>query len=289
MKTKVSVLLTTMFLITLMTGPVVLASIKMDIKTHNSLIEKLESVTEQNKADSMIKQHQLYYRLADLYSERSRLWSMENEGRGEQLSKKQINADRRKAINIYKKILPLLKYEEKNHALLQTAHLHNLLLESDEAIKIYKSIVNNPKSVDDVTLALAKVQLGDIWFYKAEYAASEKILTEATTIKSNPRMGYTYYRIAWCSFNSGNANLAKNQLIDLLEKKELFLSKAGDVDNSFKEEVSRDLATFMASNENITESDINTLMKLTPENARQKNLIYFVKNSTIKFKRLKQT
>ena len=45
------------------------------------------------------------------------------------------------------------------------------------------------------------------------------------------------------------------------------------LDISFLEEVSRDLATFMARN-NIVESDIKTLVTLSPDSARQKNLVY---------------
>lgn len=247
---------------------------KMDIKTHDSLINKLESVVSNSKTDTMIQQSQLYYRLADLYSERSRLLSMENEGRGEQLNKTKINADRQKAITIYKKILVSLKDEQKSHALLQAAHLHNLIGEPEQSIKIYKSIVSNPKSVDEVTLAQAMVQLGDMWFYRGDYAASEKILKESLNIKENPRKSYVHYRLAWCSYNSGRTAQGKDQLIDLLNNKNLFITKSGQVDNPFKEEVSRDLATFISANENVSQDDIEALVTLSPEHVRQKNLIF---------------
>ncbi|MEK6772920.1 MAG: hypothetical protein AABY64_03175 [Bdellovibrionota bacterium] len=249
------------------------AAEKMDIKTHDSLISKLESVVANDKTDSMLQQSQLFYRLADLYSERSRLLSLESEGRGEQLNKKQINSDRKKAITIYKKILSTLKDDQKNHALLQTAHLYNLTSEPEQAIKIYNNIVRHPKSVDELTLAQAMVQLGDIWFYRGEYAASEKILKESLALKANPRKSYAAYRIAWCSYNSGRTELAKDQLILLLSSPHLFVTRAGEIDNSFKEEVSRDLATFLSSND-VSEADIESLFKLSPEGARQKNLIY---------------
>ncbi len=247
---------------------------KMDIKTHDSLITKLESVVANQKTDSMIQQSQLFYRLADLYSERSRLLSMENEGRGEEIHKTKIASDRKKAVNIYKQITTSLKGDQKDHALLQSAHLYNLMGEPDQAVKIYKDIVKNPKSVEEVTLAQAMVQLGDMWFYKAEYKASEKILKESLTLKENPRKAYAHYRLAWCAYNSGRTLQAKEQLIDLLKNKNLFVNKQGHVDNSFKEEVSRDLATFISSNDAITEDDVVSLVTFSPEPARQKNLIF---------------
>lgn len=247
---------------------------KMDIKTHDSLIGKLESVVANSKTDSMIEQSQLYYRLADLYSERSRLLSMEHEGRGEEINKVKITADRKKAITIYKKITSSLKGEQKDHALLQTAHLHNLMGEPEQAVKIYKDIVSHPKSVEEDTLAHAMVQLGDMWFYKGDYKATEKILKESLELKENPRKAYVHYRLAWCAYNSGRTAQAKDQLIHLLENKNLFVNKSGHVDNSFKEEVSRDLATFISSNDSVSEDDVVALVTLSPDSAKQKNLIF---------------
>jgi len=246
---------------------------KLDIKTHEALIQKLESVLSGGMSDSMIKQSQLSLRLADLYSEHSRLLSMENEGQGEQLNKKQINEDRKKAVGIYRKILPALKGTQKSHSLMQMAHLHSLMMENDEAVKIYKAIVKYPKSVDRSTLAQAMVQLADIYFYRGQFKDSEKLLQQSLDIKENPRKSYAHYRLSWCAYNSGQTVLAKEQLVLLLKNQSLFTQKTGTVDVAFQEEISHDLATFMAANE-VSEADVKTLAQLSPESVRQKNLIF---------------
>jgi hypothetical protein len=256
----------------------VIAAEKLDLSTHDSLIKKLESILSVHDNDTMYKQSQLALRLADLYSERARLWSLEKEGKGEQIYTEQIRADRTKAVKIYTQVLPSLKPQEKGRVQLQTAHLHLLMQNQDDAVKIYAGLVKNAAQNKKETVAVAQIQWADILFYKSEFDKSSKLFRDSLKIKENPSKGYALYRDAWCQYNLGKTKEAQVQLITLLKNKSLFLKKSKEdksmvVDTSFQEEVSRDLATFMARN-NIAESDIHTLVTLSPESARQKNLVY---------------
>lgn len=251
-----------------------MAAEKLGLSTHDSLIQKLESVVSTKGSDSMYKQSQLALRLADLYAERARLLSLEQEGKGDIIFKDKISTDRAQAIKIYSIVQKALTPQEKGRVLLQSAHLHIMMQKQDEAEKIYSAILKSPKSYSPETVAVAHIQMGDIMFYKGDFEKSYKLFRGAIVIKENPRKGYALYRAAWCQYNVGKTRLAQAQLIVLLKNKPLFVKvKTQTVDVSFQEEVSRDLATFMARN-GIAEDDIHTLAKLSPDSSRQKNLVY---------------
>lgn len=250
------------------------AAEKLDLATHHSLIQKLESVLSTRGTDTMYKNSKLALRLADLYAERARLLSLEYEGKGDILFKDKITLDRKQSIKIYSQIITTLSPEEKGRVLLQTAHLHILMQRQDDAVKIYSDILKNPRAYTPQTTAIAQIQLADILFYKGEFEKSYTLFQQSLTIRQNPRKGYALYRSAWCQYNIGKTKIAQTQLITLLKNKSLFEKpKTKVLDLSFQEEVSRDLATFMARND-IVESDISTLSKLSPDSSRQKNLVY---------------
>lgn len=246
---------------------------KLDLATHNSLIQKLESVADLSTKDAMVRQSELAHRLADLYAERARLLSMENQGQGEKIHRALIESDRRKSIRILKTIIPTLEKSERGVVLLQMAHLHSLLNEPQESTRICKEIERNPGQYDNRTVALAHIQLGDMAFYRGAYKEADAHFTKALTFNDNPRLGYTYYRLAWTHFNQGETRRAEQELIQLLETPKYFQSAKGGTDTSFQEDVSHDLATFMAKND-IDDSSIEILTRLSPEKAKKKNLIY---------------
>src|SRR5690606_8875211 len=105
-------------------------AIKLDLASHTSLIDKLESASRLNSKDSMVLHNNLAHRLADLYAERARLLAMDQEGKGAQIHEKQINSDRRKAIAIHSKVVKTLKKSERGSILIQIAHMHELLDEN---------------------------------------------------------------------------------------------------------------------------------------------------------------
>lgn len=246
---------------------------KLDLATHNSLIQKLESAVGTESSDAMMLQTNMAYRLADLYAERARLLSMDQEGQGERIHATEIITDRKKAISILTKILPALDKSLKGPGLMQKAHLHVMLKQSDEAIKIFKQIERNPSLYDAKTVALVYIQLGDVAFLKGDFSASKSQFEKALKLKENPRRGYSAFRLAWVNYNQGKTQLAEKQLIQLLKSSDLFKSASEAADASFQEEVSHDLALFMAKND-ILDSSIQTLSTLSPKSTRKKNLIF---------------
>jgi hypothetical protein len=246
---------------------------KLDLETHNSLIQKLESVLTGSKTDTMVSQPTLAHRLADLYAERARLLSLEKEGQGDKLYRTQIESDRSKALSIYSKLIGTLDKSDKGIVLMQMAHLHNLQNSPSEAQAIYQQIESNPNSYSPQTLALAKIQLGDLNFFKGNFPAAQQNFESAIKIKENPRIGYCLSRLAWTNYNRGLVQVAERQMILLLRKPQFLTTKSGDHDLSFHEESSHDLATFMAKTE-ITSDRIVTLSTLSPDSTRKKNLIY---------------
>jgi len=66
---------------------------KMDLETHTSLINKLTQIV--GFTEETASKQNMMIRLADLHSERARLFAMENEGKGEASHRKEIDSDRK--------------------------------------------------------------------------------------------------------------------------------------------------------------------------------------------------
>ncbi len=269
-----------------LTGGLALAE-KMSLTAHDSLIEKLESVLNPPLKDSMLEQSQLYLRLADLYAERARLLGLQKEGQGALLNKTKIDLDRTKSLGIYSRLLhnrTSFTVEKWGHIHLQIAHLYLIQNQEAKAISTYFRILNHKQNFDVQTISTANVQLGDLSFYKGDYKKAKIYFTnslkesQGLLLSSNQvslaqttsaRRTYATYRAAWCDFNLGQAQMAKQSLIQLLKN----ISTTSTKSLSFHEDVSRDLATFMATTD-VIESEIELLENLSPQPAKQKNLIY---------------
>lgn len=243
---------------------------KLDLSAHDSIIQKLESVANVTGEDAMVQTVAVDHRLADLYAERARLLSMEEEGKGATSYKEQIKTDRNKAITNLNKVLSRLPLPERGNALLQIAHLHELLSENEEALKIYQNIERNPKFYNSKTNAISEIKLGDYYFATVDLRASKKHFEKSLTYAENPRKAYSTYRLAWIHYNMGQSLIAEKQLVQILK------TPSRELDPSFIEEVTHDLATFTARND-LKQTDLKTYIKLMPEYLRKKNLIYLAK------------
>ena len=246
---------------------------KLDLSAHNAIILKLESTLSLSTEDSMVQHVPIIHRLADLYAERARLLTMEDEGRGAQKFAEQIKSDRKKSVLTLQKILSSLSKAEKGSALLQIAHLGEMLSENEEALKIYRQIEKNPNEFDNVTKALTEIKLGDYAFVNNDLTKSQKHFENAVLFPENPRKSYSYYRLAWVHYNLGQTLIAESKLYKLLQTPSLFKTKSGQTDESFVEEATHDLATFIARND-LTQTSLKSYMQITPEKLRKKNLIY---------------
>ncbi|MCB0349026.1 MAG: hypothetical protein KDD37_09320, partial [Bdellovibrionales bacterium] len=119
---------------------------KMDIETHSVLIDKLQQVV--GLSEEGVSKQNLIQRLADLYSERARLYAMENEGKGDVTYKKEITKDRQSALSLYEKSIKTASLTDKPKILFQMAQIHHLLGNPKKAKKLYEDIIKNQKKYD---------------------------------------------------------------------------------------------------------------------------------------------
>ncbi|MCB0371315.1 MAG: tetratricopeptide repeat protein, partial [Bdellovibrionales bacterium] len=192
--------------------------------------------------------------------------------KGESIHKNKIQSDRQKALKIYAAVDDKLPNSEKGKVLLQEAYLYSLTSNENKSISIYQDIIKKRKYHRPDIVALAYVQLGDIYFYRGEFKKALYNFDESLKIDKNPRKAYSYYRSAWSDFNLGDSQKAQRKLIKLLSDDSFSGSKV-PTSASFKDDASRDLATFMAKN-GIKTSDLQLLANLSPEGSKRKNLVY---------------
>lgn len=245
---------------------------KMDLDTHTSLINKLTEIVGYSDEETVSKQNMMI-RLADLHSERARMYAMENEGKGEATFKKEIETDRKKALALYDKAFKKAQKKTQGLILLQMAHLNQLLGNPKTSKSLFDKIIKDKKHYDASVVAEAYVEAGDYEYNQGNFDKSLKNFRAALNIPNAPRKNYAKYRVAWGEFHSGNTNKAINLMTAFLKDTASFKRADGSQDTSFQEESSRDLATFYARRE-ITAQEIQTLIEVSPANVRQANLTY---------------
>ena len=247
---------------------------KLDLSIQNELIVKLTSVIDEaNDSTQMIQQKNMILRLADLHSERARALALSQDAEGDRVSQSQIDADRRRALFLYKKNLENLDPEEEGRVRLQMSHLHLLLGERSKALVHLEKLASDKRRAVRAYRAQALVQLGDFSFEKNQFAEAMKLFEQALDLPENPRKAYAESRVSWCLLNLGKIQAAESRMVRLLSKQSLFANSEGDRDEAFLAEASRDLATFMAQND-VSRSKVEQLIQLSPASAKQSNLIH---------------
>jgi hypothetical protein len=244
---------------------------KMDLETHTSLINKLTQII--GFTEETTSKQNMMIRLADLHSERARLYAMENEGKGEATYKKEIESDRKTALGLYEKAFVKCPKKTQGLVLLQMAHLNQLLGEDKKSKALFEQIIKNKKKYDSDIVGEAYIEAGDFEFNSGNFKKALSDFKAALDIKNSPRKSYAKYKIAWAHFHMGDTNKSIQLLIVLLKDQNTFKRADGSFDASFQEEASRDLATFFARKD-VDAKDIQTLIELTPPNMREANLTY---------------
>lgn len=227
----------------------------LDLSTHNTLIGKLEgSVKDINDKETRSK---IYLRLADLFADKARILD------ANKLEKAAKN-DREKAVDYYLAAYKTKAESDEARILLQLSHLYALLNQSHKAEKIFKNIIADRRNRSKKLVGEAYAGLGELEFRKSNFKSAEKYFRRAIAYPISKKVD-VLQRLAWCEFNDGNYRTAEKIALNTL--KEPNLSDAQKID------LSRDLTTFMAKN-SITTAKINTLMSVTPNNAKKQNLFY---------------
>lgn len=248
---------------------------KMDMDTHTLLIEKLESALKSLPAQAK-ERASITQRLADLYSDRARLKFIQKQEQNCQ-DCSDGSDDRGRAAELYQKVIPKVNGDESGSLLLQLAHLQSSQGKIREAKSTLEKAIRSKKSNAE-TLSRAHSGMGELLFNEKRFVEAEKHFSAALKAKSNvANAGLVTYHLAWCQLNQGQFQKANRTVLGLLHNQELFtVEKDGRVefDQSFHDDVARDLVNFMAREE-VGQKEIQKLLDLTPEHLRKENLHAF--------------
>lgn len=205
-------------------------------------------------------------RLADLLAERARRSSIEDLSKGQK--------DRKEAIRYYKEAVNDAPETSRARIWIQVGHLHELNGDVTSAVQAYTQVLNMPVTTPEQR-ADAYLSLGEVAFKQRRFQAAREYFTKVVENSQATSKGLASYRIAWTLFNQGMIEQGIEGLIKILRSPDLLRrgAQAGGVDTQFQEEVSRDLATFMAKRR-VQAKDLNLLYELSPENAKIANLTY---------------
>lgn len=244
-----------------------------DKSTRDLLIQKLTQVyATLAPADSA--RTALTLRLADLHAERARQDAMA-ELQGGCTVCNAGKEDRQKALRYYQEVLPKLNDQQAAKVLPQVGHLFQMTGQEKLAVEAYEKVIRDGKQPEAV--AEAYLSLAEMGFKKREYASAKTHYQKFLSIPQSSSKGLAAYRIAWSDFNQGNLDPAIEGLKKVLTTPELSSRSATggvvQVDKQFQEEVSRDLATFLARRP-VTANDAKLLFDLSPESVKLPNLIY---------------
>jgi tetratricopeptide (TPR) repeat protein len=156
-------------------------------------------------------------------------------------------------------------------------HLYELNGESNKAFDLYRKIIETDKNPE--ILAAAQNSQGDLMYRRRQFKEALKYYEGALNFKDFSNRGYARYRQAWCLFNMGELDTAKNILEEILKSPSLLTRSESrsdgiiSIDKQFQEEVSRDLATFV-SRKGTTMADVEMIYNQSPESARVENVTY---------------
>ncbi|MCB9027073.1 MAG: tetratricopeptide repeat protein [Bdellovibrionaceae bacterium] len=247
----------------------------MDIDSTEQVIKKLERAIPLIKEDS-VKGESLIGRLADLHAEQGRkkyLLEIEKNCKGCLGSLE----DRNKAIGYYEKILKHSRNQRnKKIALFQMAHLYRLTGKDILAETLLKKAIKSAGKKDRDIKAEAHAGLVEIYYARGNFPTALKHANMALEYRELKRPGLTMYRKAWCLLNTGKNEEAKNTLATILKSEELLsipTTNGPALDKSFQEDLSRDLALFLAR-EKVTSVEIELITSLSPTDKIYDNLFY---------------
>ncbi|MBX2993872.1 MAG: hypothetical protein KF681_03600 [Bdellovibrionaceae bacterium] len=245
-------------------------SAQMDSGSRDLLIDKLSQVN-MSLAPNDSSKVSVTLRLADLLAERARVNSMAELEQG-CTTCTAGQKDREKAIRLYRDVLDRVPAANRGKVMIQLGHLYQMTGNETEARSFYGKIANEAQ--DPNARAEASLSLAEMSFKKNQFAEARKGYQEVLKIPTASSRGLAAYRSAWSSFNLGDINGATQELITILKTPAL-LTRTGvasnQIDPQFKEEVSRDLATFL-SKKNLEKADVEQLFTLSPENTRVSNV-----------------
>lgn len=232
--------------------------------TQDLLIQKLTQV-QLGLAPADPARASVLLRLADLHAERARQLSMKELADGCTVCTAGTK-DREKALSYYTEALSKVPANMVAKVHLQMGHLYELQGRNELAEKSYQAMLSTSSS--NLEMAEAHLSLAEMAFRKSDFTKAAGLYEKVLTTEGASSQGLAAYRKAWCNFRMGEMEASIAQLQEILKNPKLqsrMAAARGVADVQFLEEVSRDMATFMAAR-GIKANDAETLYSLTPEN-----------------------
>lgn len=249
------------------------AQAQIDAKTRDLLIQKLTQVYL-NLAPADASKVGITLRLADLHAERARIDAMKELESG-CVTCTAGKDDRLKALAYYQEVLPKVTDSSLGKVLAQVGHLYEMTGNEAQAIATYEQILKEQKAPS--AMGEAHLSLGEVFFKRREYAKAKEHYAAVMALPQASSKGLAAYRFAWCEFNDGQLDNAIQGLVKILKSPELLTRNGApgvvQIDKQFHEEVSRDLATFIARRP-VTVADAQLVFEMSPEQARMGNLAF---------------
>lgn len=234
---------------------------KLDVHTHDLLIEKLEGALGELKGQS--NEGAVLLRLADLYADRARVKAIE-EAQLQCDGCLKIEADRRKAIGYYKMAMPKVDSKGQAKALLQMAHLYSVSGETQKAYSVLSGILEKPRNYNKDVLQSAAMALGEQKYLSGYFVEAEKYFNLAKSYGLQSQ--FLNYRLAWCRLNQGDVAQAKKLIITVVKS-----VKEDEV--SLKRDAARDLATIL-SRESVNLEKVEEFLSYSEPDQKINNLFY---------------
>ncbi len=236
------------------------------------LIEKLHRINL-NLAANDTSKIPVTLRLADLLAERARGAALKDLEAGCVECKAGLK-DRSRALELYKAALSKAGPDQKAKVLIQMGHLNQLLNNDSDAKSNYISVL--AASAPDNMTAEAHLALAEMAFKKNKHSEAKPHYQKVLDTRTASGRGLAAYRSAWCDFSMGQYESAVEQIKNILKTPELqtrtSAAGVGQADQGFLEEVSRDLATFLAR-KSFSQKELEQVYKLSPESTRLSNVL----------------
>lgn len=244
-----------------------------DKETRDLLINKLTQVYS-SLAPVDTSRTPITLRLADLHAERARAAAMDELQNGCTVCVAG-KEDRQKALRYYQEVMPKLSEGQLAKVLPQVGHLFEMIGQESKAVEIYEKVVRENKQPEAV--AEANLSLAEVHFKRRNFEGAKKYYTAVLATSQSGSKGLAAYRLAWCEFNTGKLEESIAGLKKILVTPELSSRSASagviQVDRQFQEEVSRDLATFLARKQ-VTVTEAKMIYDLSPDTVKLANLAY---------------
>lgn len=257
-----SISYSSVFLVFSLSTPAAFAQ-SADRSTQDLLIQKLTQV-QLGLAPADPARASVLLRLADLHAERARQLSMKELADGCTVCKAG-DQDREKSLRFYSEALAKVPASSVSKVHLQMGHLYEMQGLNELAEKSYRAML--AASSKPIEMAEAYLSLAEMSFRKSEFKNAQELYQKVLATEGASSQGLAAYRKAWCAFRLGDMESSIDQLKTILKDPKLqsrMSSARGVADVQFLEEVSRDMATFMAAR-GLNSGDIESLYELTPE------------------------